>query len=185
MNVCETLEEALQDVDVALALTGKSGKRRHRMVIPSQVHTEVLPRFQVGRLALVFGNEESGLDNADIEICHWRVKVPTDEVHFSLNLAHTVTLMLYELVGREATTELGGKPVKRAGPDTLRRARDEIARFLAEHDYPSHQARLEGEMRKVNDILHRASLEEWEVNFLLGMLRHLRNYERGFLKKGE
>jgi TrmH family RNA methyltransferase len=182
VRYCDTLLEALEGVNVAVALTGKSGKRRHRMVTPSQLTSEVLPNCQLGRVALVFGNEESGLDNADIELCHWRVKVPTDEVHFSLNLAHTVTLMVYELLGRQAVTELGGKPVRAAGPEFLHRALDEFSQFLAERGYPSHAARLEEEMRKVSTILHRSQLEVWEVNFLLGMLRHLRNHERGYIK---
>lgn len=178
-QVVETLQEALVGIDLSVAVTGKSGKRRHRLVTPAQLSSEVIPRFQLGRVGLVFGNEENGLDNTDIAICHWRVKIPTDEVHYSLNLAHAVTLMLYELVGRHSPTELGGKAPRQASPELLQRALEEFSRFLSERGYPNHQARLEEEMRKVNDVLHRSQLEIWEVNFFLGMLRHLRNYELG------
>ncbi|MBS2038537.1 RNA methyltransferase [bacterium] len=175
----ETLAEALVNIDLSIALTGKSGKRRHRLVTPAQLNEEIIPRFQLGRLALVFGNEESGLDNADIAICHWRVKIPTDEVHSSLNLAHAVTLMLYELVGRHQQTDLGSKPVKWAEPKLLQGALGEISRYLSERGYPSHDATLDEELRKINDMLHRARLEVFEVNFLLGIIRHLRNFEAG------
>jgi tRNA C32,U32 (ribose-2'-O)-methylase TrmJ len=60
----------------------------------------------------------------------------------------------------------------------LQRALQEFAIFLQERHYPSHAARLEEEMRKVNDILHRSNLELWEVNLFLGMIRHLRNVPR-------
>ena len=178
-QVADDLQQSLSGIDLSVAVTGKSGKRRHRLVTPAQLGSEVIPRFQLGRVALVFGNEESGLDNADIALCHWRVKIPTDEVHSSLNLAHAVTVMLYELVGRQLPTDLGSKPKKWADPVLLQNALAEIGRFLGERGYPSHKARLQEELRKVNDILHRSQLEVWEVNFMLGMLRHLRNYEVG------
>ena len=179
VQYAETLQEALDGIDLSVAMTGQSGKRRHRVVTPTQLNENVIPRFQLGRLALVFGAEESGLSMSDIAICHWRVKIATQEAHSSLNLAHAVTLMLYELVGRYSETDLGSKPVVQADPKFLQSALVEISRFLGERGYPPHEVRLEEEMRKVNDILHRSQLEVWEVNFLLGMLRHLRNYELG------
>ena len=177
--VVETLPQALQAIDLSVALTGKSGKRRHRLVTPAQLGAQIIPRFQLGRLGLVFGNEESGLSNEDIALCHWRVKIPTDEIHSSLNLAHAVTLMLYELVGRQLPTDLGSKPMKWAEPEVLQRALAEIGLFLGQRGYPGKGGRLEEEMRKINDILHRTRPEVWEVNLVLGILRHLRNYELG------
>lgn len=176
---CEQVSQALKGIDLSVAVTGKSGKRRHRLVTPAQLLEKVIPRFQLGRVALVFGNEESGLDNQDIAICHWRVKIPTDEVHSSLNLAHAVTVMLYELVGRKRSTDLGSKPLRLASPQQLQEALRQIGLFLGERGYPSHRATLAEEMRKVNDLMHRCHPEVWEVNFVLGMLRHLRNYELG------
>lgn len=178
IHYAQTLQEALVGIDLSVALTGQSGKRRHRLVTPVGLTNTVLPRFQLGRLALIFGNEESGLDNDDIAICHWRVKIPTDPIHSSLNLAHAVTLMLYELLGRDQETDLGSKPNQWAEPKLLQGALGEISRFLSDHGYPSHDATLDEELRKINDILHRSRLEVFEVNFLLGIIRHLRNRER-------
>jgi len=179
--VVEDLQQALQNIDLSVAATGKSGKRRHRLVTPAQLSSEVIPRFSLGRLALVFGSEESGLSNEDIALCHWRVKIPTDEVHSSLNLGHAVTLMVYELVGRHLPTELGSTPKKWADPEFLQRALAEISQFLSERGYPGLPVTIEDAMRKVHDIMHRTDLEVWEVNFVLGILRHMRNYEMGRL----
>lgn len=178
LAVFDHLEQALQGLDLSVALTGIDGKRRYRLVTPRQLSQQVLPRCPLGKVGLVFGNEESGLSNADLRICQWRVKIPTDPEHMSLNLAHSVSLMLYELVGREQSTELGGNPQQPAPPELLRRAVSEFATFMSERGYPSHDATLAEEMQKVNDLLHRARPEPWEINFLLGMLRHLRNAER-------
>jgi len=172
------LEQALENLDLSVALTGIAGKRRHRLVTPCQFASEVVARCQPARLGLVFGNEESGLNNDDLRICQWRVKIPTDPVHMSLNLAHAVTIMLYELVGRQQTTDLGGRAQQPAPPELLRRAVSEFGRFMAERGYPSHDATLAEELQKVNDLIYRTRPEPWEINFLLGMIRHLRNQER-------
>ena len=173
-----SLEQALENLDLSVALTGIAGKRRHRLVTPCQFASEVMARCRPERIGLVFGNEESGLNNHDLSICQWRVKIPTDPTHMSLNLAHAVTIMLYELVGRERSTELGGRAQQPAPPELLRRAVSEFGTFMAERGYPGHDATLAEELQKVNDLLYRASPEPWEINFLLGMIRHLRNQER-------
>ena len=49
-------------------------------------------------------------DPGNLKLCHRLVKIPTQPDHSSLNLGHTVSILLYELVGRRQTTELGGKP---------------------------------------------------------------------------
>jgi tRNA/rRNA methyltransferase len=177
---CDTLAEAVEGTTVAIAMTARHGKRRHRMVTPAQFSAEVLPTFPQGsRLALVFGNEESGLDNASLDFCQRLVKIPTVEGHTSLNLGHSVTIMLYELLGRGGSPELGGKEKRLASAETCQRMVAEVGEYLAGWGYPSHNATLEEEMVKLADIAQRSRLEEWEIRFVLGMLRHLRNKQAG------
>lgn len=176
------LEEALEGVSLAVAMTARQGKRRHRMVTPAELSESVLPLFPDGTLALVFGNEESGLANEHLDLCQRRVKIPTQPEHSSLNLAHAVSVMLYELTSRSAAT-VGGKPRKVAPADERQRMLREVAAFLEENGYPSHQATLGEEMTKLADMAERTQLEEWEIRFLLGMLRHLRNWNAGNLKR--
>lgn len=47
--------------------------------------------------ALVFGPEESGLNNADLEQCQMTVRIPTGD-YASLNLAQAVLLVCYEFL---------------------------------------------------------------------------------------
>ena len=178
----ESLAEALEGVSLVLGTSARHGVRRHRMVTPAQLTSEVLPQFPEGKIALVFGNEESGLDNDSVKLCHRLIKIPTQPDHWSLNLGHTVSILLYELLGGSRTTALGGKAKQASTAEERRHVLEEVSVFLGERGYPSHQATLEGEMTKLGDIIERSSLEAWEIRFLLGMVRHLRNYEKGYLK---
>jgi len=166
----ESLEEALRGINLAAGLTRRAGKRRHRMLSPKDFKTQILPRSLPCRVALVFGTEESGLSNEELDLCHRLVRIPSLG---SLNLSHAVTLMLYELFGREEPVR-SGKGHRPAAPELRRRMLDALAGHLRAMGYPFHQASLEEEMTKLADILERAELEEWETNFLGGMFKHLR-----------
>ncbi|CAN0435914.1 unnamed protein product, partial [Phaeothamnion confervicola] len=175
----DTLSEALEGMTLVVGTSARHGSRRYRMVTPPQLSTEVLPQFPDVKLALVFGNEESGMDNDSLKLCHRLVKVPTQPDHSSINLGHTVSILLYELLGRGQETDLGGKPRQLSTVEVRKRMMEEVSLFMGERGYPGHAATLEEEMTKLGDIAERAALEEWEVRFLLGMVRHLRNYEKG------
>ena len=51
-----------------------------------------------GRVALLFGSEKRGLSNHDLSYCHWLMRIPTNELNFSMNLGQAVAVCLYELV---------------------------------------------------------------------------------------
>jgi TrmH family RNA methyltransferase len=50
-----------------------------------------------GKIALVFGREGQGLRNKEIEICDFIVTIPTSKTYPTLNLSHSVAIILYEL----------------------------------------------------------------------------------------
>ena len=48
-------------------------------------------------LALVFGRENSGLNNKEISECDFVVTIPTSKKYSVMNLSHAVAILLYEL----------------------------------------------------------------------------------------
>lgn len=170
VRIVESLDLALEGVNLAAGLTRRRGKRRHRMLSPREFKRDVLPRSLPGRIALVFGTEETGLSKEELDRCHRLVRIPSLG---SLNLSHAVSVMLYELFGTEEAVP-SGNTAALASPDSRRKTMDAIAGHLRVMEYPFHEATLEEEMTKLSDILERAALEEWETKFLLGMFKHLR-----------
>ena len=97
-----TLEGALADRDLSIGTTA-----RHRADLADPQHPASLrPLVRAAHApALVFGPEESGLSNEDLELCQASVRVPTSE-YASLNLAQAVLLVCYEfLQGQEGREE--------------------------------------------------------------------------------
>ncbi len=93
-TIYPTLREALADRDLSV---GTSARIRSDLPMP-QHPAQIRPFVRAATApALVFGPEESGLNNADLEQCQMTVRIPTGD-YASLNLAQAVLLVCYEFL---------------------------------------------------------------------------------------
>lgn len=94
-TLTDSLPEALADVSVAAGFTV-----RRRDFPPPQFHpraaAEELAGIE-GEIALVFGPEQAGLDNADLKHCQMLATIPANPEYGSLNLAQAVQVACYEM----------------------------------------------------------------------------------------
>lgn len=105
MQTHPDLPNALCDCNLALATTARQGRRRGRLTSPRQAAGSALAAAATGRVAVVFGPEDKGLDTADVDLCGLTVCIPTAQAS-SLNLAQAVMVLGYEL--RQAALEADG-----------------------------------------------------------------------------
>ncbi|WP_164014894.1 RNA methyltransferase [Pyxidicoccus trucidator] len=103
----DTLEEAVADCVWVVGTSSRKveGKRR---LPPRAVGEELVSRAAQGTVAVVFGDERSGLTNAEVERCHDLSAVPTAPEQPSINLAQAVLLYAYEV--RVATLAASAPP---------------------------------------------------------------------------
>lgn len=92
-----TLDAALADTVFVVGTTART-RGEHALVADLRGFApEVMARAHSGTVALLFGPEDKGLDNAALDRCHAVVRLATDPAYSSLNLAQAVLLLLYEL----------------------------------------------------------------------------------------
>lgn len=93
-----TLEQALADVDFTVATTARSRARFHYYCTPQQLLGKLSERSQwVNQAALVFGREDSGLTNEELELADLLTGVPMQADYPSLNLGQAVMVYCYQL----------------------------------------------------------------------------------------
>src|SRR5690242_8233019 len=90
--------EALADCRLVLGCTA----RDRRIALPVLSPREAAARAAAvagagGEVALLFGRERTGLDNAELQLCHAAVHIPANPDYSSLNLAAAVQVLAYEL----------------------------------------------------------------------------------------
>ncbi len=109
-----SLADAVADVGF---VTGATAKRR---TVREDYHDP--PRLlellrgkgdTVPTAALVFGREESGLSNDELDLCHAASRIPMRSKYPSLNLGQAVMVYAYEL----SPLALGEMPVRKEGQD--------------------------------------------------------------------
>lgn len=175
----ETLQDALKDVDVAVALSRREGRYRHRHHKLASLQSQIVPGLdENSQMAYVFGNERSGLSRRDLKFCHYSAEIPVISGKGSLNLAHAVAIVLYEALGRPASGEPVVQPKneheERASSDWLEHLLRESRTALVQAGYPTHpRTNLEQEMVKLGRLLQHSKLETWEARMLLGMVKQV------------
>ncbi len=171
-KVCASLAEALQGVVLALAMTAR---RRELATAPLWVRDgalELAGMAAQGEVALVFGNETSGLSNEELAQCGCWAMIPTNPDFSSLNLAAAVQVMCYEL--RMAL--LGTQAVPTIADAGQLATHDEVEGVLCHFEQSAIESgfldvaspgRL---MLRLRRLFARARLEREEVNILRGFL---------------
>lgn len=97
LEILESVDEALADSVLTLGMTARSRSARWQVFEPPGAAKAVIRATAQGRVALVFGREDSGLPNEVLDRCHGIITVPTNPDYSSLNLGQAVLLMAWEL----------------------------------------------------------------------------------------
>jgi tRNA/rRNA methyltransferase len=111
-RLVRTLDEAVADCAWVVGTSSRAVRGKRRLA-PGDVAREALARAALGRTALVFGDERSGLTNEEVQRCHDLSAIPTGAAQPSLNLAQAVVVYAYEL--RRAALEAPARAAGRAG----------------------------------------------------------------------
>ena len=111
--VVKDLKQALQD---CLWVAGTSARLRTiewPILEPRECVQKSLEIIEQGDIAIVFGRENSGLSNDEMEKCNVLLHIPTDPDYSSLNLAAAVQVVCYEyrlaLMNNKITKQKGNK----------------------------------------------------------------------------
>ena len=163
-----TLEEALAACSLAVGFSA----RRRDLSLPAFELREAAERIAgaEGDVALVFGNETSGLSNEELERCQWLATIPASAHYSSLNLAAAVQVACYEMAFALGTIA-ASQPRARASA-TIEDLEGLYAHFeetavASGYLDPKRPGRL---MLRLRRLFARARMEREEVKFLRGFL---------------
>jgi TrmH family RNA methyltransferase len=174
--VVETLEQAVADCTLVVGASARSRTLPWPMLTPRELGGRLPAELAAEgtRAALVFGREDSGLTNAELQRCHAHVHIPTNPDFASLNLAAAVQVVAYEcrlawLDGRAETREPPAEARPLASHAELEHYFAHLERTLVAigfHD-PATPRQLMARLRRYT---LRARPERMELNILRGIL---------------
>ncbi len=92
------LDSAVADLNLLFGTTRRFGKRyRETFMTPDQAAERISSCNPDCRCGLLFGREDKGLTNEELDRCHHFITIPTSSELASLNLAQAVNICLYEI----------------------------------------------------------------------------------------
>ena len=169
--VVDTLEDALTDCVYVAGASARSRTINWPSMGPRDCAERMIQESAHGKVACVFGPENTGLHNDDLDLCHTLLTIPTDPGFSSLNLAMAVQVLTYEL---RVASMLDEGPVfdVEAPPATgeqMEHFYEHLENVLRDIRFldPENPRHL---MRRLRRLFIRARPDQNEVNILRGML---------------
>jgi tRNA (cytidine32/uridine32-2'-O)-methyltransferase len=186
-QVVSTLEEAVADCGLVIGASARMRSIPWPMVDPAQCAQQVLEAAPANQVALVFGREDSGLNNDELQQCHFHVHISTNPGYSSLNLAAAVMVICYEL--HKAAVNVAGKENRAddenwdqqwATGEQVEHFYEHLERTLIKIDFhdPKNPRQL---MQRLRRLFGRIRIDVMEMNILRGILSNIEHA----LAKGE
>lgn len=169
--VVETLAEAIGDCALVIGTSARMRTVPWPILAPRQMAELVRKESANSQTAIVFGREQSGLTNEELQCCHYHVQIPSIPTFSSLNIAAAVQVIAYEL-RLASLSEQEASPVwdyRLASVDEMEMFFDHLQSVFIEIDFLKLSAprKLMTRMRR---LFLRARPDVMEMNMLRGML---------------
>jgi TrmH family RNA methyltransferase len=170
-KIHESYAGAIENKSLVVGTTRRVGKMRG-LVLPLKELAPRLAGIAAGnRVAIVFGREDRGLTTDEARQCGYLITIPAHPGQPSLNLAHAVLVVAYELSQFEAPAVserfVHGDSIK----PLLDRVRGLVARFG--YKPTGYRDMEESIMNNIQHILGRSGLTSWELRMLQGLCTRL------------
>lgn len=162
-----SINEATSDCVLSAGTTRRKGKKRGKLLFPEEFADEVSEiTSNQGKIAIVFGNERTGLTDEQLDQCTLGVTIPSSDNFGSLNLSHAVQILCYHMFRKNLLVEKG--EYKGYTPLTLERI-DSTVKVITDNMQKIGFFKMPGREDMENywrSILSRAALSEGEAKYL-------------------
>ncbi|MBT8149456.1 MAG: tRNA (cytosine(32)/uridine(32)-2'-O)-methyltransferase TrmJ [Pseudomonadales bacterium] len=174
-RVVDTLSEAIADCQLVVGTSARERRIPWPLVEPRACADRIFSEPADAKIAVLFGREDSGLTNEELQRCNLHVNVPTSDAYRSLNLAMAVQIISYELRMRslqhedrpQAPMDEWDEPL--ATSDEVERMYVHLFETLAQLEFydPKQPKQLLTRLRR---MFNRTRLDQMELNILRGIL---------------
>ena len=171
-KVCADLSEAISDCQLVIGASARLRSIGWPQLGPRESANLCITENSDKEIAIVFGREDSGLSNEEMDKCQYLLHIPTNPDHSSLNIAAAVQVICYELF--QAHLSQNTKAPEEQGEELA--SGEELAGFyghlesaLTEIGFlkPPSCNKL---LRRLRRLFNRAQLDHTDINILRGIL---------------
>ncbi len=169
-RVVDSIAAAVGDCRLVLATSARPRSANWRVLDPGEAARQLMEASAEGPVAVLFGNERSGLSNEQLGQCHALLNIPSNPAYESLNLAQAVQLVTWEVRRQQ------GVEPRRLAAEAPPATAAQLA-HLSEHFRATlprlgfeEPRNLHNLVQRIERLIARAQPDEKEVQILRGIL---------------
>jgi TrmH family RNA methyltransferase len=182
----DSFQDALDNKHYVVGTSRRRGRKRGAYIPVEEGTRRIREAAESNKVAILFGREDRGLYNEEIEECAFLMTIPASKKHPSLNIAQAVMIISYELskagINSGETGKQGpGSSLHIASPPktvsqkelSLLYKRMEKALELLNYISSDSDYHYKKVMRNLKHCLGRAGLTNWEYNMFHGICQQI------------
>ena len=173
-KVYQNLSEAIADCQLVLGTSARCRTISWPELSPRECAEKIVIHEPDQNVAILFGRENSGLKNHELDLCHYLLRIPCNSDYSSLNIAAAVQVICYELfvaAGLQESSQIGDKgEMPLATAEQMELFYGHLHEALVDIDF-MHPDKSKSIMRRLRRIYNRIQLDTKELDILRGILR--------------
>lgn len=181
VQVVDTLEEAVADCGLVVGTSARERRIPWPLLTPRECGERSVSEASQHPVAIVFGREDRGLTNEELQQCHFHVHIPANPEYSALNLGAAVQVICYEMRLAVLQQEQG-KPlhfddwdVPPAKHSDLEMYYDHLQETLVKLGFLDLDNPRQT-VTRLRRLYNRIRLDEMELSILRGILTSTQNY---------
>lgn len=179
--VYQSLSEAVADCQLVIGASARGRTISWPELTPRQCAEKVVLHEPHNKVAIIFGRENSGLKNHELDLCHFLLRIPCNDQYSSLNIAAAVQVVCYELfvaTGVQAESLVGDKGEQPlASAEQMESFYQHLHQTIIDIGF-MHPDKSKSIMRRLRRIYNRTLLDTKELDILRGILRMSQDHNK-------
>ena len=170
--LCGSLQEAIADCQIVIGASARLRTIQWPEINPRECAAKLVVEAQQNQVALIFGRENSGLKNHELDLCRYLLKIPCNTEFSSLNIAAAVQIVCYELFiafGQEVPVHQEFEAIL-ATSEQMESFYRHLYRTLCDIGF-THPDKSRSIMRRLRRVYNRTRLDTKELDILRGILK--------------
>ena len=177
--ICHSLEEALLGTHLVIGASARQRNIKWKQLDVIDTCSEIQASIAKSNqeVAVVFGTENSGLTNEELDLCSILMTIPGNPEYFSLNVASAIQVFAYQNYVSNVEGGFDNSGGELANFDDLDSFYKHLEQTLKHIDYFDKKKPKSLLMRRLRRLFGRSHPEKEEIAILRGILNKINPYK--------
>lgn len=181
-RVVSTIDEALIGCGLVVGTSARDRRIPWPLFNPRECGQRAVAEVATHPVAILFGREDRGLTNEELQKCHYHVHIPANDEYSSLNMAMAVQVICYEIrmaaLASAGQLESPGWDLPPAKAEEMELFFQHLEQLMVEVGFhePDNPRQTLTRLRR---MFNRIRMDKMELNILRGMFSAVQDSIKG------